>query len=69
MSFISARIRVIGTNVASTASIRAMLEFAAKHNIEPQIEKFPLSQAGVVMAMQNLRDGKIRYRGVLVAQE
>ncbi len=44
-----------------------MLEFAAKHDIKPQIEKFPLSQAGVVAAMQNLRDGKIRYRGVLVA--
>ncbi|KAK1574782.1 NADP-dependent alcohol dehydrogenase [Colletotrichum navitas] len=66
-SFISGELRVIGCNVAPPASLRAMLEFAAKHDIKPQIEKFPLTQAGITSAMVKLRNGKMRYRGVLVA--
>ncbi|KAE9370942.1 NADP-dependent alcohol dehydrogenase [Stipitochalara longipes BDJ] len=68
MSLILSRLRVIGSNAAPTASIRAMLEFAAKHDIKPQIEKFPLTQSGVIAAMKKLQDGKMRYRGVLVAE-
>lgn len=66
LSLINGRLRVLGSNVASPASLRAMLDFAAKNDIRPQIEKFPLSQQGVTTAMQKLRDGKMRYRGVLV---
>lgn len=57
---------VIGSGVAPVASIRAMLSFAAKHGVKPQIEKFPMTTEGVTEAMQKLRDGKMRYRGVLV---
>lgn len=57
---------VVGSGVAPVASIRAMLEFAAKHGVKPQIEKFPMTTDGVTEAMQKLRDGKMRYRGVLV---
>ena len=60
-------ISIVGSGVADTASMRVMLEFAAKHGIKPQIEKFPLTLTGVKDAMQKLRDGKMRYRGVLVA--
>ena len=59
--------QLIGTNVADTPSMNAMLQFAAKNGIKPQIEKFPLTLTGVKDAMQKLRDGKMRYRGVLVA--
>jgi D-arabinose 1-dehydrogenase-like Zn-dependent alcohol dehydrogenase len=59
-------ITVAGSALASTGSTRAMLKFAAKKGIKPQIEKFPMTQKGVVDAMQKLRDGKMRYRGVLV---
>jgi D-arabinose 1-dehydrogenase-like Zn-dependent alcohol dehydrogenase len=48
------------------ASVRAMPAFAAKHDIKPQIEKFPMTQNGITEAMQKRRDGKMRYRGVLV---
>jgi len=44
-----------------------MLAFAAKHGIKPQIERFPMTHDGVTEAMQKLREGKMRYRGVLVA--
>jgi D-arabinose 1-dehydrogenase-like Zn-dependent alcohol dehydrogenase len=45
-----------------------MLRFAAKHGVKPQIEKFPMTQAGITEAMEKLRNGKMRYRGVVVAQ-
>lgn len=57
---------IAGSGVAPVDSIRAMLTFAAKHGVKPQIEKFPMTKDGVTEAMQKLRDGKMRYRGVLV---
>ena len=61
-------LQIIGSGVASVGTHAAMLSFAAKHGIKPQIEKFPLTKDGIVDAMARLRDGKMRYRGVLVAQ-
>ena len=66
LTMLMGHLRLIGSGIAPTASVRAMLAFAAKHGIKPQIEKFPMTQAGVTEAMQKLRDGKMRYRGVLV---
>ena len=40
-----------------------MIDFAARHGIEPLVEHFPLSQ--VNEAMEKLREGKPRYRFVL----
>lgn len=62
------RLRVIGSNSAGIDSTRAMFDFAAKHGIKPQIQKFPLSSSGVTTALQTLRDGNMRYRGVLVVE-
>lgn len=45
-----------------------MLAFAALHNIKPIIMKFPLNENGIEEAMGTLRDGKMRYRGVLIPQ-
>jgi D-arabinose 1-dehydrogenase-like Zn-dependent alcohol dehydrogenase len=67
LSLIAGCLTVSGSGLAPTVSVRAMLAFAAKHGIKPQIEKFPMTQSGVTEAMQKLRDGKMRYRGVLVA--
>jgi D-arabinose 1-dehydrogenase-like Zn-dependent alcohol dehydrogenase len=67
LSLIMGSLRVIGTSLAPIASVRAMLEFAAKHGIKPEIESFPLDLAGVNTAMKKLRNGEMRYRGVLVA--
>ncbi|CAG9947232.1 unnamed protein product [Clonostachys rosea f. rosea IK726] len=59
-------ISIVGSPLAPVGSQRQMLEFAALHGIKPQIEKFPLTQTGITDAMQRLRDGKMRYRGVVV---
>ncbi|CAK5277613.1 unnamed protein product [Mycena citricolor] len=57
-----------GSSVASRAVHRRMLDFAARHQIQPIIEVFPMTKAGVQAGMDKLRAGKMRYRGVLSAQ-
>lgn len=54
---------VSSSPVGSPATIRKMLEFSARHNINPVTEKFPLSK--VNEAMEKLRKGKAKYRLVL----
>ncbi|KAK4208511.1 NADP-dependent alcohol dehydrogenase C 2 [Rhypophila decipiens] len=67
MDLIGKSLTVVGTGTASTASMRAMLRFAAKQGVRPIIEKYPMTLEGVQEAMARLREGKVRYRGVLVA--
>jgi len=62
-------IRIQGSLVASRNSIRTLLEFAAARNIVPAIMTFPLTVAGIEEAMETLRQGKMRYRGVLVRMD
>lgn len=54
---------VSGSPNGAPATTAAMLNFAARHNILPQTEHFPLAK--VNDAMQHLLDGKARYRIVL----
>ena len=42
-----------------------MLEFAARHNIRPMIQQFPMSVEGIEEAVGKLKEGKLRYRAVL----
>ncbi|KAF7718165.1 Uncharacterized protein PECH_005618 [Penicillium ucsense] len=69
MNLINGNFVIVGSGVAATASMRVMLEFAARHKVRPQIEKFPMTLTGINDAMQKLWDGKMRYRGVLVAPQ
>jgi uncharacterized zinc-type alcohol dehydrogenase-like protein len=54
---------ISGSPIGSPASIATMLDFAARHGIEPQVEHFPMSR--VNEALDHLRAGKARYRIVL----
>ena len=56
---------VSGSPTGSRGAIDSMLNFAARHNVAPQTEHFPMSQ--VNEAMEHLRAGKARYRIVLDA--
>jgi uncharacterized zinc-type alcohol dehydrogenase-like protein len=51
--------------VGSPVAIAAMLDFAARHQIAPQTEHFPMSQ--INEAFEHLAAGKARYRIVLDA--
>ncbi|KAF7357724.1 NAD(P)-dependent alcohol dehydrogenase protein [Mycena venus] len=61
-------LNIQGSLVASRSVHRRMLEFAARYDIKPIIERFPLTKNGVEEGMEKLREGRMRYRGVLIAQ-
>ncbi|ERN40811.1 Zn-dependent alcohol dehydrogenase [Rubidibacter lacunae KORDI 51-2] len=58
-----AQLSVSSSPVGSPATILKMLEFAARHEIKPKTEHFPMSK--VNEALDHLRAGKARYRIVL----
>lgn len=66
MGLQSGGLRLQGSQIAPRHSHIQMLNFAARHGIKPMTEEFPLTQKGIVDALQKLKDGKMRYRGVLV---
>jgi D-arabinose 1-dehydrogenase-like Zn-dependent alcohol dehydrogenase len=53
--------------VASREMHDDMLEFAAWNQIRPVIKTFGMTASGFAEALAKLRNGTIRYRGVLVA--
>ncbi|PYH81130.1 Zn-dependent alcohol dehydrogenase [Aspergillus uvarum CBS 121591] len=68
MTLLSSGLRVQGGIVSARQVHRDMLAFAALHGIKPIKMTFPLTQEGVQEALKTLDEGKMRYRGVLVAQ-
>jgi uncharacterized zinc-type alcohol dehydrogenase-like protein len=54
---------VSGSPSGAPAAISAMLDFAARHGVAPQVEHFPLSR--VNDAIEHLAAGKARYRVVI----
>jgi D-arabinose 1-dehydrogenase-like Zn-dependent alcohol dehydrogenase len=68
MPIIKKELTIQGSLVAPRHVHLDMLEFAARHHIRPIIEQFPMSVEGITEALQKLQSGKMRYRGVLVAQ-
>ena len=65
MSLLLGQQEVSGSPTGSPSAIGIMLDFAARHHIEPQVEHFPMSQ--VNDAFDHLRAGKAHYRIVLDA--
>jgi len=62
-SLIGAQRQISGSPVGSPATITKMLEFAARHGIEPIVEHFKFDQ--VNEAINHLESGNARYRIVL----
>ncbi|MDZ4656179.1 MAG: NAD(P)-dependent alcohol dehydrogenase [Bythopirellula sp.] len=56
---------VSGSPTGSPVEMATMLDFAARHNITPQTEHYPMSQ--INEAFERLEAGKARYRIVLDA--
>ncbi|MEK5744793.1 alcohol dehydrogenase, partial [Acinetobacter variabilis] len=54
-----------GSPTGSPAALRQLLKFAARKNIAPQIELFPMSEINA--AIERLHSGQARYRIVLKA--
>jgi uncharacterized zinc-type alcohol dehydrogenase-like protein len=64
-ALIGAQRTVSGSPTGSPVAIATMLDFAARHNIAPQNEHFPMSKINDAFA--RLESGKARYRIVLDA--
>ncbi len=64
-SLITQQRSLSGSPTGSPVAIKDMLEFAARHNIAPQNEHYPMSQVNEAFA--RLESGKARYRIVLDA--
>ena len=56
--------RVVGGRTGSPADTAALLKFCAANEVGPKCEYFPMQEINV--AIQHVRDGKARYRAVLV---
>lgn len=60
------RRRIMASPIGGRGLIRDMLDVADRFGVVPVIEKFPLQQCNE--ALQKVRDNKVRYRAVLMAQ-
>lgn len=66
-SLISGRKKISGSPMGSPAVVRDMLDFCARHQIEPQTQFFAMSDVNA--AIEHLRAGDARYRVVLKADQ
>ena len=62
-SLITGQRSISGSPTGSPVAIETMLDFAARHNVTPQTEHFPMSNINEAFA--RLESGKARYRIVL----
>lgn len=54
---------ITGSDIGSRATIREMLRFVTRHNVVPQTQTMPMSEANA--AIGRLRANQVRYRMVL----
>ncbi len=64
-SVIAGERSLVGGQPGSLDETQEMLKFTALHGIKPMIETFPMQEANA--ALLHTRQGKARYRAVLVA--
>ncbi|KAE8354606.1 chaperonin 10-like protein [Aspergillus coremiiformis] len=60
--------KIQGSVIAARKVHRDMLNFAAFHGIKPVNMVYPLTKEGIEDCLKTLKDGKMRYRGVLAAE-
>lgn len=63
LSLLPAAKTIVGGIVGSAAHSRQMIEFAARHDIRPEVETFPV--ADIERALDRVRKGSARYRAVV----
>ncbi len=68
MPFLLKSLNVIYSTNGRHDSYDKLLAFAALHQIKPIAEKFPMSTEGIEESIRRLKNGEMRYRGVLVVE-
>lgn len=66
-TFLNSGIKFSGSAIGSPAEINEMLQFAADNKVKPWVECRSLKEANQVV--QDMTDGKARYRYVLVNEK
>lgn len=67
LQFVVKGIAIQGSAIAPWNAIKKLLDFAALHDIKPTIMTWPMTLEGIESALRTLKEGKMRYRGVLIA--
>jgi len=62
-ALLGAQVNATASGIGSIEDIKQMLEFAAKHNVRPIIERLPMEKANE--GIKKMRDGTVRFRVVL----
>lgn len=65
LALIDNGLRIQGSFIASPQSMKEMLEFCARENVKPAIEKHKLSSDGIQDAAKAVQMGTARYKCVL----
>lgn len=68
MDLVMNAISIRGSLSAPPALHREMLQFASFHKVKPLIETFTFMEQRINDAMEKLRQGKMRYRGVIACE-
>ena len=69
MSFLMSGLRIQASIIAPRSIQRRMLDFAARHAIQPISQSYKLDVSGIEQAMADLRDGKMRYKAILFTDD
>ena len=68
LALVTNGLRIQGSAGSPRSEFKKMLRFVVQHDIKPTIMTWPLNKKGIEDAMTTLREGRMRYRGVLVAE-
>ncbi|OAA65203.1 Alcohol dehydrogenase superfamily, zinc-type [Niveomyces insectorum RCEF 264] len=68
LALIFSGVTIQGTMIATKQGYVDMLAFCTRHDIHSANELYPLTLAGIEACKTNLAAGRMRYRGVLVAE-
>jgi D-arabinose 1-dehydrogenase-like Zn-dependent alcohol dehydrogenase len=65
LPLVVAGLSIVGSAGCYRYEMQTMMDFAAQHGVRPQIQKWPMTQQSVTDTIQTLKDGKMKYRGVV----
>jgi D-arabinose 1-dehydrogenase-like Zn-dependent alcohol dehydrogenase len=68
LRFVTKSLRIQGTVIAPRSTNIDMLKFASDNGIRPIVQQFPLSVQGITKAMDLMKEGKLEYRAIFVAE-
>ncbi|KAH0282532.1 GroES-like protein [Aureobasidium namibiae CBS 147.97] len=69
MSLLAQGLSVQGSLVSSRYIHKRMLAFSAQHQITPAIQRYKMSEEGITKALDDLENGDVRYRAVLINED